>query len=135
MHSYNYFYYISNWTNIWFILYMLNIVKYNPIVCYLVLAFICLFFLIFKNRFDFGDEIIPEDKYMLYASGTFLTKIIPLYLLWIFNKFKITIHDIYAFFVLISVYLLFLYKYCSLNIIDIYLIKKYYYGPDYLLLL
>ena len=90
----------SYWLFFWFILYKLNIVIYNPylglIIGLIVNTIMFILYLIYKNYY----------KAFLFVIINFIIKIIPIYVL---RNTSIQKKDIYALFILYSIYLI--YKY------------------------
>jgi hypothetical protein len=91
----------SYWLFAWFLLYLLNIVHYNPIF-YLIIGYIL-------TIFEFIYLILNKtNKYNLikYAFINIIIKVIPIIILIFLNKYKFNSNDIYIGFILIIIYLL-----------------------------
>jgi hypothetical protein len=91
----------SYWLFTWFLLYLLNIVHYNPIF-YLIIGYII-------TIFEFIYLILNKtNKYNLikYAFINIIIKVIPIIILIYLNKYKLNSNDIYIGFILIIIYLL-----------------------------
>ena len=91
----------SYWLFTWFLLYLLNIVPYNPIF-YLIIGYIL-------TIFEFIYLILKKtNKYNLikYAFINIIIKVFPIIILIYLNKYKSNSNDIYIGFILIIVYLL-----------------------------
>jgi len=90
----------SYWIFIWLILYLLNIIPYNPIF-YLILGYILslfeIFYLYIKNT----------NRYNLikFAIINIILKFIPILILIIINKYSIEFEDIYFGFLLLCFYI------------------------------
>jgi hypothetical protein len=85
----------------WFLLYLLNIVPYNPIF-YLIIGYIL-------TIFEFIYLILKKtNKYNLikYAFINIIIKVFPIIILIYLNKYKSNSNDIYIGFILIIFYLL-----------------------------
>ena len=91
----------SYWLFTWFLLYLLNIVPYNPIF-YLIIGYIL-------TIFEFIYLILKKtNKYNLikYAFINIIIKVFPIIILIYLNKYKFNSNDIYIGFILINIYLL-----------------------------
>jgi hypothetical protein len=91
----------SYWLFTWFLLYLLNIVPYNPIF-HLIIGYIL-------TIFEFIYLILNKtNKYNLikYAFINIIIKVIPIIILIYLNKFQFKFKDIYIGFILIILYLL-----------------------------
>jgi|694.fasta_scaffold03177_2 hypothetical protein len=91
----------SYWLFTWFLLYLLNIVPYNPIF-YLIIGYIL-------TIFEFIYLILKKtNKYNLikYAFINIIIKVFPIIILIYLNKYKSNSNDIYIGFILIIFYLL-----------------------------
>jgi hypothetical protein len=91
----------SYWIFTWFLLYLLNIVHYNPIF-YIIIGYIITifeFFYLFINK---------TNKYNLikFAIINIIIKLFPIIILIYLNKFQFNFKDIYFGFLLIIIYLL-----------------------------
>lgn len=101
----------SYWIFTWFILYYLNIVKYNPLF-FLILAlfsnlFIIIHFLYHKNY----------HKGLLFILVIFFIKILPIFLI---RKHKITKEDIYFSIILFELYLVYIHCIYDYNFYNLY---------------
>jgi len=91
----------SYWIFTWFILYLLNIIPYNPIF-YIIIGYII-------TIFEFIYLILKKtNKYNLikYTIINIIIKLFPIIMLIYLNKFQFNLKDIYFGFLLIIIYLL-----------------------------
>lgn len=104
----------SNWIFLWFILYLLKVVTYNP-------SFILLASLLLLGLEVYLAIIYELTKYNIIKFITINTilKLIPLGILYSMNAIKIKLVDIQFTLILFSVYLVYLYA-NGTNIYEIY---------------
>ena len=99
---YRYDYVLSIWILVWFILYMTNIVKYNPIIILIISSFIDTIAIFFKI---YNKEKI--NNILIFIIIQCFIKYIPLYLVW--TKNIITSNNIISVIVFLLLYLLYMY--------------------------
>ena len=106
--------YLSYWIIIWFILYYMKIIQYNPILLFIIGLIVNMYQLI---KLIYYNNIY---KGLLFFIINFFFKIIPIYLI---RKNKINLEDIYISILLIELFLLYVYikyKYTINDLIKIY---------------
>jgi hypothetical protein len=91
----------SYWIFVWYLLYVLGIISYNPkfalIIGVITNILVLLIKIIFKNSIY---------NIVFFITVNFVIKVIPLYFLW---NSKILMEDVYASIGLFSIYLVWLY--------------------------
>jgi len=107
-------YIFSYWIFIWFILYKINIIKFNPLLALLIALVQNL--IVISLMFYYGTKTKLK---ILFTIGMFILKIIPIYIL-IKNKTRISTNDIKYFILLFLIYI----GYLKLNNIQIDYLNK-----------
>jgi hypothetical protein len=100
-------YVFSYWIFTWFLLYYVNIIKYNPKFV-LILGLIENFFIIIYLLIN-KSKLYKISKFIII---NIIIKVIPLYL--IFND-EVLYKDIYATIILFLIYLIWIYINCGIN--------------------
>lgn len=93
----------SYWIFTWFILYLLNIIPYNPIF-YIIIGYII-------TIFEFIYLILKKtNKYNLikYTIINIIIKVFPIIILIYLNKYKFNYKDIYFGIILLYIYIFFM---------------------------
>jgi hypothetical protein len=102
MYKIEFYLLFSYWLLIWYILYVFNIIDYNPTLLLIIVQVLIVVFLYIK--FFYFEKITDTHLYIRII----LFKFTPLYLLWFANKLYITKKDIYftlGLFILYNLYL------------------------------
>lgn len=111
-------YIFSYWIFLWFILYLLRLVPYNPkliIILGIIEVSLTLIYFIYKNA--------PLRKIIKFIIINIIIKVIPLLIIY---KDPLRKKDIYATFIFILIYIIWLYI-NNVNVIEVYqkLISSY----------
>lgn len=95
----------SNWTIAWFILYYFHVIDYNPTLILLICQaiMVMLLFTLHQNFTLYFDDCLGS---FIYIS---ISKILPVFLLWMRNDVQIKHKDIYFSFGFCALYILYLY--------------------------
>lgn len=111
----------SNWVVIWYILFMLGIIPYNPslilIICVCVIVPLLMkdiFNILYKNI-----NLINNSKIMKITFMTLVEKIIPFLILGITNNIRISQDDVYFTLGIFIAYNLYLYMQ-NTNMLEVY---------------
>jgi hypothetical protein len=103
----------TGWVFIWFILYKLGCISYNPILTLYIITFITVFFTIYLLIKKVNRKIIA----IYFITSIFFMKIIPILLL----KIEYSSNDIQFSIFLLAIYCIYLFIVKKTNIFDYYI--------------
>jgi hypothetical protein len=103
----------TGWVFIWFILYKLGCISYNPILTLYIITFITVFFTIYLLIKKVNRKIIA----IYFITSIFFMKIIPILLL----KMEYSSNDIQFSIFLLAIYCIYLFIVKKTNIFDYYI--------------
>ena len=109
---------ISTWIFVWFVLYYLNLTKYNPSIAYVFLIIPILY--LYVNTLLYRKNDVDKPYVILMFT---IIDVLPLPLLLLNNKFELQFESFILFLVMIFSYLVYIVKYRKININELY---KYY---------
>lgn len=109
---------ISTWIFVWFVLYYLNLTKYNPSIAYVFLIIPILY--LYVNTLMYRKNDVDKPYVILMFT---IIDVLPLPLLLLNNKFELQFESFILFLVMIFSYLVYIVKYRKININELY---KYY---------
>tara|TARA_B100000401_G_C52559410_1_gene602526 strand:+ start:61 stop:429 length:369 start_codon:yes stop_codon:yes gene_type:complete len=109
---------ISTWIFVWFVLYYLNLTKYNPSIAYVFLIIPILY--LYVNTLLYRKNDIDKPYVILMFT---IIDVLPLPLLLLNNKFELQFESFILFLVMIFSYLVYIVKYRKIDINELY---KYY---------
>jgi hypothetical protein len=105
----NYFDWFSNWIFIWFILYILNIIPFNPSIALIINTTVVIILIIICIK-DYKNVLtkINISKYINHIIIFIYTKILPFIILYTYNDIKISYYDIIFYIILFIQYIVYL---------------------------
>ena len=109
---------ISTWIFIWFVLYYLNLTKYNPSIAYVFLIIPILY--LYVNTLLYRKNDLDKVYIILIVT---IIDILPLPLLLLNNKFELQFESFILLIIIIFSYLTYIVKYRKIDINELY---KYY---------
>lgn len=109
---------ISTWIFVWFVLYYLNLTKYNPSIAYVFLIIPILY--LYVNTLLYRKNDVDKPYVILMFT---IIDVLPLPLLLLNNKFELQFESFILFLVMIFSYLVYIVKYRKIDINELY---KYY---------
>lgn len=120
----NYFDWFSNWIFIWFILYMLQIIPFNPSIALIINTTVVIILIMICIK-DYKSIEIDISKNTNHIIIFLYTKILPFIILYLYNDIKISYYDIIFYIILFIQYNVYLQiSNCNMYMIYNILYKK-----------
>ena len=102
----NPFNYFTIWITIWFLLFINNIIKYNPFITYVAMIYPTLYILYMYIRYN-NDNLY---KQFVIITLSILTHYVPLVYLFLKYGTNFRIHELFIYLILMNLYLIYLKK-------------------------
>ena len=102
----NPFNYFTIWITIWFLLFINNIIKYNPFITYVAMIYPTLYMLYMYIRYN-DDKLYKQFSVI---SFSLLTHYVPLIYLFLTYGVKFTIAELFIYLILMNLYLIYVKK-------------------------
>jgi len=100
------FNYFTIWITIWFLLFINNIIKYNPFITYVAMIYPTLYILYMYIRYN-NDNLY---KQFVIITLSILTHYVPLVYLFLKYGTNFRIHELFIYLILMNLYLIYLKK-------------------------